>query len=73
VIDGDKYRVFHSEGGGTIPDGVADTWRAAKELRNEVFSREEVRAAWVMRDNPSLGLRPELYGNTLRRKANGRR
>jgi hypothetical protein len=68
MIDGDKYRVFHSEGGGTIPDGVKDSWHAAKELRNEVFCREEVRAVWIMRDNPSLGIRPELYGQTLRRR-----
>lgn len=65
---GDKYHVFYSLGGGTITAGVFDTWKEAQTERNERFhDNRAVRAAWIMRDNPSLGLRSELRGATLRR------
>jgi hypothetical protein len=68
AVIGDKYHVFSSSGGGTIPHGVFDTWAEAKAARNEIFySQTNTRAAWIMRRNPSLDLRPELYGFTLRR------
>lgn len=67
-MTGDKYRVFYSVGGGTVPYETFDSWRDAKEARNNIFfSDRKTRAAWIMRDNPSLNARPELYGNTLRR------
>lgn len=69
---GDKYQVFYSVGGGTVPYDIFDTWRAAKEARNDLFYfRTEIRAVWIMRRNPSLDLRPELYGNTMRRTKHG--
>jgi hypothetical protein len=45
-----------------------DTWPAAREARNALFSsRTDVRACWMMRVNPSMGLQPDKYGATLRR------
>ena len=70
MIPGDKFQVFYSITGNTIPHplGPWDTWRDAKAMRNSsFFDFPEVRAAWVMRSNPSLGLMPEKYGETLRR------
>ena len=66
---GDKYRVFYSIGGGTIPHGDAvDSWAEAKAQRNGIFfSRRDVRAAWIMKVNPSQNTLPGLYGATLRR------
>jgi hypothetical protein len=67
-MTGDKYQVFYSTGGGTILHGTYDTWPAAREARNELFnSRTNIRACWMMRTNPSLGLQPDKYGTTLRR------
>ncbi len=68
---GDKYQVFHSIDGHTIPHplGPWDAWRDAKVMRNSsFFDFPEVRAAWVMRSNPGLGIVQEKYGETLRRK-----
>lgn len=65
---GDKYQVFYTEGSGTVTHAVFDTWREAKDVRNELFySRMNIRAAWIMRHNPSLDLRPTRYGHTMRR------
>lgn len=68
-VPGDKYSVFYSTGGGTIPYGSAvDSWAEAKAMRNEVFfSRPDARAAWIMKNNPSQNTMPGLYGSTLRR------
>lgn len=66
---GDKYQVFYHIHGRTEPHGdPVDTWTEAKEARNTLFfGNGKLRAVWIMRSNPSLGLRPEHYGNTLRR------
>jgi hypothetical protein len=69
-MTGDKFQVFYHIAGNTIPHplGPWDTWRDAKAMRNSsFFDFPEVRAAWIMRTNPSLDLRPEKYGETLRR------
>ena len=66
-LPGDKYAVFYSMGGGTINGQVWDSWLDAKEERNNIFFSGPVRAAWIMRSNPSLGTRPQLYGHTMRR------
>lgn len=65
---GDKYQVFTSSENYTTPSEIFDTWRAAKEMRNDLFfSDEAVQSAWIMRSNPSLNLRQSKYGNTLRK------
>lgn len=68
-VPGDKYRVFYSTGGGTMPYGdVVDSWAEAKERRNKIFYMPgNIRAAWVMKHNPSQNTVPSLYGSTLRR------
>lgn len=66
-VPGDKYRVFYSTGGGTIPEAVFDSWQEAKAARNDIFARPDVRAAWIMKDNPSQNTVGNLYGSTLRR------
>lgn len=67
-VPGDKYSVFYSTGGGTVPCGSAvDSWAEAKAMRNEIFARSDVRAAWIMKNNPSQNTVPGLYGSTLRR------
>ena len=66
---GDRYHVFTSTGCYTTPVAVFDTWQAAKEVRNEAFFRNaDVQSAWIMRSNPKLNLRPDKYGNTLRKE-----
>lgn len=66
-VPGDK-QVFYSANGHTISaTGLLDHWQDAKMLRNEAFKNFNVRAAWVMKHNPSQNTVPSLYGNTLRR------
>lgn len=66
---GDQYQVFYHLDGKTYCQGMPlDTWKEAKALRGNVFDQNpRVRAAWVMRSNPSLELRQDRYGHTLRR------
>lgn len=67
-MNGDQYQVLTSYGAGTQLHGTYDTWAAAKEARNELFFGDgAMRAAWVMRINPGLNLRPAAYGHCLRR------
>lgn len=68
-MTGDKYQVFISEDGHTAPFHTpVDSWREAKQLRAAAFSsHHKARAVWVMRNNPSLDLRPEKCGFVLRR------
>jgi hypothetical protein len=66
---GDKYHVFTSVNNFTYPDGVFDSWREAKEARNAAFfASESVKSAWIMRSNPSLNLRQDKYGHTMRKE-----
>ena len=66
---GDKYQVFTSTGNYTHPEGTFDTWREAKEVRNDrFFHDEQVQSAWIMRCNPSMNLRQDKYGYTLRKE-----
>ena len=68
-VPGDKYRVFYSTGGGTLNGQVHDRWEDAKNERNTIFySSLDVRAVWIMKDNPSLGSAPQHYGYTMRRR-----
>lgn len=65
---GDKYQIFYSLDGHSVLHETADTWPRAKDVRNEVFhGNGKIRAAWIMRSNPSLDLPPRRYGNTMRR------
>lgn len=64
---GDRYQVFAHVDGCTLSIGFFDTWKQAKAARGNAFHRDDVKAAWVMRDNPSLGLRQDQYGFTLRK------
>lgn len=68
-MTGDKYRVFYHLDGETVPLGEpVDTWKQAKAMRGNIFDQNKrVRAAWIMRSNPSIGLRQDHYGATLRR------
>lgn len=68
-MTGDKYQVFYHLDGGTFPHGdPVDSWQAAKALRGNIFDQNHrVRASWIMRSNPSLGLRTDRYGHTLQR------
>lgn len=66
---GDKYAVFYSTGGGTLNGQVWDQWADAKAERDNIFDTVPgVRAVWVMKSNPSLGIAPNLCGFTLRRR-----
>lgn len=68
MTPGDKFTVFYHLDGCTLQCGEpVDTWQQAKANRGNAFSKRRVRAAWIMRENPSLGARPERYGFTLRR------
>lgn len=65
---GDKYQVFTSTSNHTYPDGIFDTWREAKEARNDKFFNDDsVQSAWIMRSNPGLNLRQDKYGATMRK------
>lgn len=67
-MHGDKYQVFTATGRHSALHATFDTWATAKETRNELFfGNGQLRSAWVMRVNPELNLRPELWGHTLRR------
>lgn len=66
-VQGDKYLVFYSLGAETVFHDVFDSWQEAKASRNDIFfGSTNVRAAWVMKRNPSLNTVAELYGGTLR-------
>lgn len=70
---GDKYQVFYCIAGRTVshPSGPWDAWQDAKAERNHVFYvYPGVEACWIMRSNPSLGLRQEKYGNVMRNTSN---
>lgn len=63
---GDRYQVFVSIDGQTVPCGIFDDWKSAKTMRGNEFTFRKAQAAWVMRSNPSLELRQEKIGYTLR-------
>ena len=65
---GDRYQVFTADARNSTLRATCDTWAEAKEKRNELFyADKKLRAAWVMRINPSMDLRPERWGFTMRR------
>lgn len=65
---GDKYQIFYTSDGSSVLHATVDDWGRAKEIRGSLFDgNRRIRAAWIMRTNPSLGLRTEKYGFTLRR------
>jgi hypothetical protein len=73
-VKGDKYQVFYSVGGNSVLHETVDDWGRAKELRGNLFDQNRsYRAVWIMRNNPSLNLRPEKFGFTLRRPEHDRR
>lgn len=65
---GDKYQIFYSVNGNSVLHETVDDWWRAKETRGSLFDSDtKIRAVWIMRSNPSLDLRPEKFGFTLRR------
>ena len=67
-MSGDMYQVFTADARNSTLHATYGTWAEAKEKRNELFFADrKLRAAWVMRINPSMDLRPERWGFTMRR------
>jgi len=67
-MHGDHYQVFYSVDGNSMLHATVNDWGRAKEIRGSLFDQNRsYRAVWIMRINPSLGLRPEKWGFTLRR------
>lgn len=69
-LPGDRYRVFYcavEAPNSTVPAGTFYSWAEAKRERNGIFGSGAAVAVWIMRDNPSLGSRPEKFGAKMER------
>ena len=71
---GDLYRVHYNRFGSSETHeselGKFDKWPDAKAEQERIFISfpEHVRAAWIIRTNPGLKLKPQQAGFTMRRR-----
>ena len=65
---GDVYKVFQSVRGHTTLVGTAESPMQAIALRRHAFAEPGPRSVWIMRENPSLNVRQQIFGHTEQRR-----